>query len=761
MPLVALLLCLVQVTVGAQSQPTLRGVVRDGVGAVVVDARVTVTPQPDGAPAETRTDERGAFAMPLPPGRYTVRVSMPGFTDFVGAVPPFTNADPPALEVTLAAAGFAESITVLATPSRLATKAETPIMQTPQSITVVTEEVLDQQGVTTLGEALRNVSGAALSGNWRGTYEVFAQRGFYSDSDGNFRRNGIEVSKFASVLSPNAERVEVLKGPASVLYGRLDPGGVINVVTKRPQAARASEIELRGGSFGHVEGRYDTTGAVPGTAKALFRFNAAVEGKGSYRDVVNSRSVFVSPVLSVLFDANTKWDIDVEHKRDRNTVDVGIAAPVNSFAALDAMPINTFLGEVDGRATLSYTSGVSTFERVLGRSWTLRNVISYIDYDRSPHDVTLGALAADRRTIARSADFREQKFFSGSADVTLLGSFQTGGLQHRLAIGGTAHRTALDQQQNRAAIAPVNIFNPVLTGLPSSLPLVADSRQEVDNGGMFIQDQISIPGGLHLQGAVRVSRFEQETVNRITGTTQVVEVNNVSPQVGAAYLPRPWLSLYGSYSESFAPNLAIAADGSTFGPKTAEQYETGVKADAWGGRLTATLAIFRLTYNGNLSFIRNPETGLFDTVQGGVQRSTGTEIDISVRPSPRLSVLASYGGLNGRVVTDPVYQPGRPLGGAPDHRANVWVAWESAGGIGIGGGVFHQSSFKEFTSSDAFLPAFTTVDATASYRLSPRTIVRVNGKNLLNERYYLSGAGSFVAYPAPPRHVVASLQLRF
>jgi outer membrane receptor protein involved in Fe transport len=247
----------------------------------------------------------------------------------------------------------------------------------------------------------------------------------------------------------------------------------------------------------------------------------------------------------------------------------------------------------------------------------------------------------------------------------------------------------------------------------------------------------------------------------VTAATQIIDVDDVSGQVGAAYLPRPWFSVYGSYSQSFAPNLAIAADGSTFGPKTADQYEGGVKTDAWGGRLTATAAVFRLTYEGNLSFVRDPATGAFNTVQGGVQRSSGFELDVTARPAAGLTIVGAVGTLNGRVVTDPVYLPGRVLGGAPDRRANLWVAWEMERGIGVGGGVFYQSAFKEFTSSDFFLPAFTTVEAMASYRLSPRATVRVHGKNLTDERYYLSGAGGFVAYPAPPRHVTASFVVRF
>jgi outer membrane receptor protein involved in Fe transport len=168
-----------------------------------------------------------------------------------------------------------------------------------------------------------------------------------------------------------------------------------------------------------------------------------------------------------------------------------------------------------------------------------------------------------------------------------------------------------------------------------------------------------------------------------------------------------------------------------------------------------------LTYEGTLSFIRDPVTGLFDTTQGGVQRSTGVELDVMARPGQGFLITGTVGTLDASVVTDPVYAPGRLLGGAPRRRGNLWVAWESQRGLGLGAGVFHQSEFKEFTSSNFLLRGFTTVDAMASYRVSPRVIVRLNGKNLANERYYLNGAGGFLAYPAPPRHVVGSLAVRF
>jgi iron complex outermembrane receptor protein len=534
----------------------------------------------------------------------------------------------------------------------------------------------------------------SAASRWRAAGAVptrSSQRGFYSDSDGNFRRNGIEISKFTSILSPNAERIEVLKGPASVLFGRIDPGGVINVVTKRPQPVRFSELDLRGGAFGYVDGRVDTTGPIGDGSRALYRLNVSSDRTGSYRDEVEKRNTYILPSITTFLGSRARWDIDVEYKREEKTDDVGIAAPENNFDALDAMPIDTFLGEPEAGVDLWYANGVSTFEHMLGSSWTFRNTLSYVHYDSTSRGVSLGSLAADRRTVSRTASFNESTLGSALAEASVLGSFSTGPLRHRVAAGGSYHHYSQDQQGSSAAIAGVDIYDPVYTGLPAEPSVLSgDTLLTVANSGLFIQDQIEVTPQLHLQVGARVSTFKQETDNRLTVRTQVIEADNVSTQVGAAYLPRPWLSFYGSFSESFSPNLAIARDGSTFGPKKADQYEGGVKADAWGGRLTATASVFRLTYEGTLSFIRDPVTGLFDTTQGGVQRSTGVELDVMARPGAGFLITGTFGTLDAYVVTDPVYAPGRLLGGAPKRRGNLWVAWESPRGLGVGAGVFQS-----------------------------------------------------------------------
>jgi iron complex outermembrane receptor protein len=506
----------------AQTAPSLTGVVRDPSGAVVPEASITVTPHAVGPARSARTDGDGRFALTLPPGRYVLRVERAGFAPLQRDAVEIADGQPTDLELTLAQGGVSESVTVLATRSRLATKAETPIMQTPQAITVVPEEVLDQQAATTLGEAIRNVSGVALAGSWRGSYEVFAQRGFYSDSDGNFRRNGIEISKFTSILSPNAERIEVLKGPASVLYGRIDPGGVINVVTRRPQPVRFSELDLRGGAFGYVDGRFDTTGPIGDGSRTLYRLNVSSDRTGSYRDEVEKRNTYILPSITTFLGSRARWDIDVEYKDEEKTDDVGIAAPENNFDALDAMPIETFLGEPEAGVDLWYANGVSTFEHMLGSSWTFRNTLSYIHYDSTSRGVSLGSLAADRRTVSRFAGFSESKLGSALAEVSVLGSFSTGPLQHRVAAGGSYHHYSQDQQGSNAAIAGVDIYDPVYTGLPAEPSVLSgDTLLTVGNSGLFIQDQIEVTPRLHLQIGARASAFKQETDNRLTARTQV------------------------------------------------------------------------------------------------------------------------------------------------------------------------------------------------------------------------------------------------
>jgi len=490
-----------------------------------------------------------------------------------------------------------------------------------------------------------------------------------------------------------------------------------------------------------------------------YRLNASLERRDSYRDEVEYQAAFVAPSLTFLLGSKTRWTVDDQFRDDEGTVDGGIASPEATFGAFDALSDDVFLNEPDARFSNRYLSLASTLEHQLASGWTLRAIVGNFDYDRGPFDVVLGALDSDTLSIARRADFRDLDIGVLYGEVGALGSFETGSLRHSIAFGLTFDRRTSDEVRRRENIESIDIFAPVYTGVPAfeSMPLFRSRESELEMLGVYLQDRIEIGERVVAQLGARLTDLNQDDDNRLTDSRQTIEATELSPQVGLVYRVTDEVSLYGSYSKSFDANSGLDAEGNQFEPKFGEQFEAGVKTELAGGRLSLTAAGFRLTYDGLLGNIRNPETGVFETFRSGIQRSTGFEIDVQGRLTDDVQVIGSYTAMNAEVVEDPRFETGRVLGGAPDHSGSVWLSYAPAQGFGASAGVFFQTEFKTFTSSSGFLPGFATAEVGASYRFGPAAIRGVV-KNLFDKRYYWDAFRN-LAYPASPRSFRLSLEL--
>lgn len=648
-----------------------------------------------------------------------------------------------------------DEITVTGYASRVATKFETPVMELPQGVTIVPLWLLDDQQALTLTEAIRNVSGAVMSTTWRGAYDNYAIRGFIANQNTNLRRNGVGVNKFGQLLDANAERVEVLKGPSSLLYGTLDPGGIINIQTKRPLSEQALVADLRVGSFDQVEGRLDVTGPV--SDQVLYRVNAALEQRDSYRDVVSYENAFLSSAFTFLPGDRTQLDVEFEFKDEEGTSDNGIAAPTTDFAVFDSLPDSTFLGEEDAVFERSRVAVFSDLQHEFSSQWKTRAVLNFARYDRHPTDVVLRALQDDGRTINRRLDSREQELDWLYAEINVDGTFETGNIQHRLTLGSNFDSTRRDERFSRTNIDPIDIFEPVHTGLPTDIPLLRETELNIDTLGVYLQDQLRFGESLIVLLGLRYTTFDQDNNNLTTGAEVSYTADEFTPQFGVVYRAQPWLSLYASYSESFAPTLRLDDDGNNFEPSFGEQLEAGLKTEMLSGQLSATLSVFQLDRANVLSFVPD-ESGDLVPFQGGLWRSDGVEIEVLARLQNGLSVSANYAWLDARVITDGVIEAGRELGGAPENSGSLWVNYEMDNGFGVGGGVLYQGEARTFTSSANFLPSYTVADFALSYRFSERFRVQLNVKNAFDERYYTADQAN-VAYPAAP--VSAQLMVRY
>ena len=383
----------------AQSPGSISGTIRSEAGAAVVSARVLLRPS-----GQVRTsDASGRFSFEsLAPGTFTLAVTRIGFASAERRVVVSPGAATPADVTLLAGAVALDGIRIQGQRQRVAsaTRTETELVDIPQSIQVVGQDVIRAQAVTEMRDALRNVSGVTFTGTYSGGYEYYSSRGFFMSNVANFRRNGLLLPNFGQNYADYVERVEVLKGPAGILYGDVTPGGVLNVVTKRPQATPYRRAELRVGSHGLVRPSLDLTGPLNRSGTLLGRVNASYERAESFRDVVENEGWMLAPSLNWNLGDRSAWNVEASLRRDSRVGDPGLISPDGTVEGLSRVPRSRFLGEADARYRYSDRTAVSTLEHRLAGGWRVRQVAAYAFQTRTPHNIYLGEVAEDG-TVSR------------------------------------------------------------------------------------------------------------------------------------------------------------------------------------------------------------------------------------------------------------------------------------------------------------------------------------------------------------------------
>ena len=771
----ALLACaLLLGAAGAVAQPgTLAGRVTatDG-AAALAGASVRLR----GTALGTAADSDGRFEITgIPGGDYEVVVSSVGFRTATRtiAVPTGGRAEiEVALEEEPLAAG---EVVVAARRAQTATKSDAPVLLIPQSVVVVPAAVLEAQGARDVGRALRNVSGVAVASREQPFAELVL-RGFKADPSGSFRRNGVEVAHYHDALRANVERVEVLKGPASVLYGRIEPGGVVNFVTAHPLAARRYEAEGEGGSYGTARARTDATGPVPFARDVRYRLIGSIERAGSFRDEVASSSAFAAPVLAGGLGRRVTWTVEGEVERAEAVMDPGIVVADSTLP--DAFERAPFYGEPEATHLFRTLFGMSTVEVALGRGWGLRQTASAGRYTRDRPLVRIDSLLVEGR-VARSFRREVSRYRYLQAESVVAGRLRTGALDHHLALGVEVNRLGIALSGEAplvsegdtvrfAALAPVPIDAPTSTGLPPAAERVEYVRADGVgwNVGAYAQHRLTAPlprtlggGQAHLVLAGRLSRVTAEaewfalarTEDTPAGLNRrEVAVTALTPSVGIVVEPRPGVSLYASYVRSFNPIFQqVDAQGRPFEPTRGEQVEAGAKAELLGGRLTATLAAFHLVKRGALS--REPG-GFY--VQTGAQRSRGVEADVLGEPLPGLTVVGALTLLDAVVTEDEVIAAGNRLPGAARVSGRLWTEYRLQegllAGLALSGGVYALGSRFGTLRNDLEVPGYAIVDFGLAYAAGERAHLRLSVENALDADYVVSAARLPETGESPP-----------
>ncbi len=651
-----------------------------------------------------------------------------------------------------------------------ATKTDAAIKDIPQAIVVVSAEVLRDRGVAKLSEALDTVSGVIRESSYGGNNASagFIARGFSAAQ----LRDGMRLSVqgFGDALDIGAvESIEVLKGPASVLYGASQPGGTINIVTKKPHGEFALETSASVDSFGMGRIGVDFNTPLLGDT-LLFRVNAAHEDGDTYRDFVDRRTSLIAPTLQWNPTDGTQVTLQYEHVRAVGLFDRGLGW-VDSYldTGIDFrdLPPGRFVGEPTAKPSRNDTSQtIATLEQRLGAGWRLRLAYSDVQFDwDSQAEINLDTFDPGTGLFSRYfGDYDRQGENTRTLFAELVGEFQLGATKHQLLIGA-------DDLHNRAFYigvsgnpppAPIDVQNPQYPGYTGFDTVFSFSGLQGSSGHSFYaQDLITLaPQWKALLAARHDSsrRYAQPYPGQPDDLGQVSKnsFSRLSPRAGLVYQPSERDSLYASFSSSFAPALFInLRDPSAFRPETGKQFELGWKRDWLNGRLNSTLAVFDIRKR-NVS--QNDPTNApeeFFEVQVGEFHSRGIEFDASgeLRPGLRATLGIGYAEVTVSESDDPNLPVGERIDNFPRLTASLWLSQDFGDAWTVGAGVFHAgSSPTALPDNGVSIPAYTRVDAVVSWQ-SAAWRLQLSGKNLTDVDYY---AASNTLMPQPPRHALLS-----
>ncbi|MBP5971874.1 TonB-dependent siderophore receptor [Brasilonema sp. CT11] len=643
--------------------------------------------------------------------------------------------------------------------TRSATRTDTDTRDIPQSIQAIPQTVIKDQQITRITDAARNVSGVSPLSGFGGVFDDYTIRGF---TNPKVLRNGFTTSNFFS-YGANVERVEVLKGPASVLYGQIEPGGVVNYVTKQPLSNPYYAAEFTAGSFSFYRGSVDFSGPLTNDKKLLYRLNVAYENSGSFRDF-NDYDIFsVSPVITYKPSENTTLNFEYEYGRRRGGFDRGFPPTSPVFLTL---PVSRNLGEPSDFNNVDYHRGTLTVDHRFSESLQLRSGVSVqssLNNDAYAN-IAGGTFEADGRSLQREyGGDRDRPTEDYSWQTDLIGKFNTGSIAHQLLLGLELSRNTDVDFNFTGDIASLDIFNPIYGARPTNIRLSGLYDNRIDTIGIYLQDQVTLLPNLKLLVGGRYDFVDSvNSVTREDGNTTRSEFNDgaFSPRVGLVYQPIEPISLYASYSRSFVPNNSRTASGEALEPSRGTQYEVGIKSELFDRRLSATLAAYDIT---KTNIPTQDPNDINSVIAVGEVKSRGIELDVAGEILPGWKIIAS-GYLNDAFVSEdnnPTIK-GQRLVNSAYHGASLWTTYEiqkgDLQGLAFSAGIFFVGS-RITNQSDPFtLPSYVRTDAAISYKRD-NWRAALNFKNIFDVKYY--DTNGYLVFPQAPLTVLGSISVEF
>ncbi|SQG00137.1 TonB-dependent siderophore receptor [Paucimonas lemoignei] len=659
-------------------------------------------------------------------------------------------------------------------------RSSAPVLETPQAVAIVPAQVLADHAPRNLDDALSNVSGITQGNTLGSTQDTIVKRGFGENRDGSIMRDGMPIVQGRS-LNATAERVEVLKGPSTLLYGIQDPGGVINVVSKRPELQRYNALTATGSSYGSGRngsgGTFDSTGAL-GESGLAYRMIVDHVDEDYWRNYGVHRESLVAPSLA-WYGEDTQLTAAYEHREFLSPFDRGTAIDpltnhplsIPATRRLDE-PFNSMEGRSDlyrfeadhafddnWKGHLGYSYNRETYDASQVRVTAVNPVNGTLTRSM---DGTLGALSTDRFTT-----------------LTLNGDVQAAGLRHELLMGvddeyRRISRADLIRQRSLTTFSYLNpVYGQEVQGTSSSDPDSAQS-DTLRTHSVFLQDSIHLNEQWILVAGGRYQMYDQ-----MAGRGRPFTVNTDTtghkwiPRAGLVYRFDQQMSFYGSYTESFKPNSSIAPlsgglvlDSGTL-PEEGKAWELGAKWDV-PGSWSGNLAVFDIKKRNVL--VANFDAASANTVysSAGEVRSRGLELDVSGELNERWSLIGAYAFTDAQVTEDPLLK-GNRLQNAARHSGSLSAVYDVGSVLGndrlrLGAGAHYVGERAGNPTDDFNLPAYTVADAFASYdtRLDGQKVrVQINLKNIFDRTYYSSSVSRYFVSMGDSRQVVVSSTLEF
>lgn len=665
----------------------------------------------------------------------------------------------------------------VAANSGTGTKTSTPLIRTPQSVTVVTREQAAAQGAQSLTQALRYTAGVAAEVRGSASrYDLPYIRGFGSPLDSNQYLDGLRMLRGGGYAIPQIEtygleRVEFLKGPSSTLYGGVNPGGMINAASKMPMEEPRREVELLFGSHKRMQLGFDFSGPVNEDRSVLYRVVGL--GRKSDTQVINTEEerLFLAPSLTWAPDADTTLTVTGSYQHDPEGGYYGILPTVGSLWPGPVGQIPRSFNEGDPgydqfdreQAAIGYQ-----FEHRLNETWMVRHNLRYLDHTTITKTLGTASLASDGHTINRYALGTDETVRGVTSDLQLQAEFETGALTHTTLFGFDYQYSDWRQIRDYGAAPSIDFLNPVYGGAMNlALARITNQKQRTSQSGFYVQDQIEL-GNWTLVAGGRHDAVRTSTDNFLNGIARSQSDHAFSGKLGLIYNFDNGLAPYLSYSTSFLPVNGTDANGKAFKPTTAEQYEIGVKYQPEGFDGLFTLAYFDINQKDVVTSL-NP----LQSYQTGEQRSRGVEFEAKVAVNGNLNVTGAFSYTKAEVVKGLGVDVGDYPIGVPDYTASLWTDYTFSEGVleglNAGGGVrYVGKTVGGYTVAATRLdaPGYTLFDAALTYDFGKKTpdlaglSARLSVNNVFDKTYVTCLSNNFCNY-GNGRVVYGSLTYRW